>query len=89
MLNANDLEALDRLVRGGCSPSERADLEARIRRDPEMFEQYKLSRLLYHMLTQRKARSAAQPGNGHQAQSQAADTQTGPALESIDPSKPL
>ena len=53
-MTSNDMEALDRLVRGDCTPTEKAELEARIRQERELFEQYKLSRLLHHMLQRRR-----------------------------------
>lgn len=55
MVNANDLQALDRLVRGDCTPTEQAELETRIGCEPALYEQYKLSCLLFQILNERKS----------------------------------
>lgn len=53
-ISAQDLEALDRLARGACPPEERATLEARLEREPELYDQFKISKLLRYLFTQRR-----------------------------------
>ena len=47
-------EALDRWVRGACTPREVAHLRHRVETDPELYEQLQVSKMLHYVFTARK-----------------------------------